>query len=472
MRLFPRSLTGRILLAIICGAFAIQIMVLFLFLQDRVEFKNYVLGEIAAKRLANVITVINSVGGKRRQDVAQALSILPHHFQIDGEWHEPMADVPADAAQFLARLRREGSATLDIQLTELHYVERPTLDERFRGFLIPLISNEQTRKELMNKRIHNPTLVLAVGGEVRLADGNVLHFTRSLPYRTSDLSHRLWYLTGVLSLVVTFLVAWAVRRIIQPLKQLSSAALGLASDLSQKPLDENGPTEVRQAAEAFNTMQRQLRSMIETRAQALSGISHDLRLPLTRMRLRLEQLEVSELRSKMEKDLIDMDAMVAGTLEFLRANTVNEDQVKTDLNALVEGIVDDMRELGTAIESCGRIDFPVIVYPQAIRRCLVNLVDNARRHAGTMIRVVIEAAPGKVSVHVEDEGPGIPLADRERVFEPYIRLDPSRSSNSGGSGLGLAIARTIARTHGGDIIIADRSTGGLRVTLELPDKIS
>jgi signal transduction histidine kinase len=470
MRLLPRSLSGRILLAITAGAVATQIIALSLFLEDRVEFKTYVMGNIAAQRLANVIRVIDSVEGERRKAVVQALSITPHQFQLEIPWRQPMTDLPADAQQFLEKLRRESGTVLNVQLTAVRYVEHPTLDARFRAFLLPPLADEQKRKEMVNRRIYSPAMVLAVEGEVRLTDGAVLYFVRSLPYRASDLSHRLWQLMALWSLAVTLLVAWAVHRIVQPLKHLSSAALGLASNLGQTALDESGPTEVRQAAEAFNTMQQQMRSLIETRAQALSGISHDLRLPLTRMRLRIEQLGDTELRSKMEKDLHDMDAMVAGTLEFLRAGTICEAPVKTDLNALIDGIADDMRELGALIDIHGRTQDPVEIYPQAIRRCLTNLVDNARRHAGEQISICIEQRLGKVKVHVDDDGPGIPTQERERVFEPYIRLDPSRSVQHGGSGLGLAIARAIARTHGGDISITDRGTCGLRVTLEFPVK--
>jgi signal transduction histidine kinase len=258
-----------------------------------------------------------------------------------------------------------------------------------------------------------------------------------------------------------------VRRLTRPLASLADAADGLARNLDQKPLEEKGPQEVRRAARSFNAMQRSLKSYLETRAQALAGVSHDLRLPLTRLRLRLEQLPEGEARSAMQRDIEEMDAMVGGTLDYLRAGSDTEQAVKLNLNALVEGLAEDAEAAGAKVSLRGTA-MPVTAKPQALRRCLANLIDNARRYGGGGIEVVLNDGAESVDIRVEDRGPGIPAGERERVFEPYVRLEASRARHTGGTGLGLAIARAVARAHGGDVRLEAREGGGMVAILALP----
>jgi signal transduction histidine kinase len=214
-------------------------------------------------------------------------------------------------------------------------------------------------------------------------------------------------------------------------------------------------------------MQRSLKSYLETRAQALAGVSHDLRLPLTRARLRLEHIADAELKSSLECDFDQMEHMIAGTLEFLRAGAGAEAPVRLNLNALIEGVTEDMEALGATVRIHGQAQAPLDAQPQSLRRCLANLLDNARRHGGGEIDLTVEDGPDNVRIRIEDRGPGIPLEARERVFEPYVRLETSRARHTGGTGLGLAIARAVARAHGGDIALSERAGGGLSVELTL-----
>jgi signal transduction histidine kinase len=215
-------------------------------------------------------------------------------------------------------------------------------------------------------------------------------------------------------------------------------------------------------------MQRDLRRYLETRAHALAGVSHDLRMPLTRLRLRLERLPEGELRSKIEEDLAEMDAMIRSTLEYLGAGSGAEKPVRLNLNALLEGVVEDVEALGARIKVHGEATAPLLAQPQAIRRCLVNLLENARRYGGGDIDVKVNDSSESVEIRVEDRGPGIPKDDIERVFEPYVRLEASRAKHTGGTGLGLAIARAIARSTGGDVVLEARMGGGLSAVLNLP----
>jgi signal transduction histidine kinase len=174
------------------------------------------------------------------------------------------------------------------------------------------------------------------------------------------------------------------------------------------------------------------------------------------------------LRSKIEEDIAEMDAMIGSTLEYLGAGSAAEKPVRLNLNALLEAIVEDMEPLGAKIAVRGEASMPILAQPQAIRRCLANLLENARRYGGADIDLQVKDAGDAVEIRVEDRGPGIPAADIERVFEPYVRLEASRARHTGGTGLGLAIARAIARANGGDIVLEARAGGGLAAVLHLP----
>jgi signal transduction histidine kinase len=264
------------------------------------------------------------------------------------------------------------------------------------------------------------------------------------------------------------LAGWGLKRLTRPLAALADAATSLAENLDQAPLTESGPREIARAAVAFNAMQRDLRTLLETRSQALAGVSHDLRLPITRIRLRLEKLNDSDLRTRIESDLAEMDGMIGNTLQFLRAGSNGEQAVRLNLDALLESMAEDFEALGTEVRLHGQIGAPVLARPEALRRCLNNLLVNARRYAGGPIDLSVEAGDPVLTLRVEDRGPGIAEADREKVFEPYFRLESSRAKETGGSGLGLAIARTIARAQGGDLKLTSRCGGGLSAILTWP----
>jgi signal transduction histidine kinase len=217
-----------------------------------------------------------------------------------------------------------------------------------------------------------------------------------------------------------------------------------------------------------------LRRLIETRSQALAAVSHDLRLPLTRVRLRLEQLGDAPLRTALENDIAEMDQMIGGTLEYLRGGRSSERCEPVDLGALLDSVAADMEALGVEV----RLHLPprvavapLAVRPQALARCLRNLVDNAGRYGGGRVDLRLDDDDQQVVIRVEDRGPGIPATERERLFEPFVRLESSRARHTGGTGLGLTIARAIARAHGGDVVIAERIGGGTCVIVSLPRRV-
>ena len=319
-----------------------------------------------------------------------------------------------------------------------------------------------------NRRFRLPHPLIFVTGQARLSDGTVINFRHALPDSGVDWPVRLLGLLAFLGVSVALLSAWAVRRLTRPLASLADAATGLAQKLERPPLPESGPREVIQAARAFNAMQCDLKRTLDTRAQALAAVSHDLRMPITRLRLRLERLEEGELRDKMDADLTEMDVMIGNTLEYLRAGSIVEKACKIDLEALIESVTEDMTALGATVRQQVHAGILVTARPLALRRCLTNLMDNARRYGGGNIDISAIKTGKQLLITVEDRGPGIPDSELERVFEPYVRIEVSRARHTGGTGLGLAIVRAIARSHGGEVTLEQRPEGGIRAMLSLP----
>jgi signal transduction histidine kinase len=225
--------------------------------------------------------------------------------------------------------------------------------------------------------------------------------------------------------------------------------------------------EVVETARAFNTMQRRISRFVEDRARILAAVSHDLKTPLTRIRLRADLLEDEVLGAKIRRDLDDMQRMVDATLDFMRGTESREETRPLDLMALLESLCDDAAEAGQQVVLRGRVVTPYHGRPLALKRCIGNLLDNALRYGGSAEVSVRDSDKG-VTLSVADQGPGIPEGAMGKVFEPFFRLEASRARRSGGTGLGLGIARNIARAHGGDLVLKHRPGGGLIAELRLP----
>jgi signal transduction histidine kinase len=480
--LLPRTLFGQIMLALCAGLIAAQAAGIWLTLYDRARFGEGMLGAFAAQRIAGVISILDTAERSERHRLVHALNVPPTHVNLDEPWQPLTEPVNDDAKSFIGHIEQELDHPTTIQVVSIKRGEwhrrsdastLPQGEKEMNGSAklpdprLPFFQEINTGKET-DRAPRQGHPILFVTGQARLKDGTVVTFRHGLPEPSLEWPLRLLGLLVILGVSVALLSAWAVRRLTQPLASLADAATGLAQNLERPPLPETGPLEVATAARAFNAMQRDLKRYLETRAQALAAVSHDLRMPITRLRLRFERIEEGSLRSKMESDLSEMDAMIGSTLEFLRAGTNAEKASKLDLNALVESVTEDMITLGAQITPHGNATQPILARPEALRRCLSNLLDNARRYGGGAIDISIAERADTVEINIDDRGPGIPQADLERVFEPYVRIEASRAKHTGGSGLGLAIARAIARSHGGDVNLSLRNGGGLTAIINLP----
>ncbi len=271
-----------------------------------------------------------------------------------------------------------------------------------------------------------------------------------------------------LGLIATVLVAWlATQQLAKPLQRFASAARRFGGDLRAPPIKVEGPDEIRQAIIAFNTMQAQIQHYISERTHMLASISHDLRAPLTRMRLRSEFMEDFDHQGKLIRDIEEMQSMINAALAFFREDTQPEQSTAFDLSELLQTIIDDYRDQNIAIDFHGPAHLVYEGRPLGIKRVIVNLLENAEKYA-QQPAITLSSDGYSVCIDVSDEGPGIPEASLQRVFDPFFRLETSRNRETGGVGLGLSAARAIVREQGGELTLSNRSSGGLQARVELP----
>ncbi|MDP3842825.1 MAG: ATP-binding protein [Oxalobacteraceae bacterium] len=306
---------------------------------------------------------------------------------------------------------------------------------------------------------------------ITLRDGTLLRMIVLPPRSGVPPLHRDFLLNLALFVCSIGVLAYLVARMtMRPLKQLAQAAFDLGNDLNHPPLALTGSSEIRQAGSAFNAMQKRIREHIQQRTQMLAAITHDLQTPLTRLRLRLEKVTDAELRDKLIGDLSATQHMVREGLELARSMASAEPMQRLDLDSLLDSVCSDAVDAGQQVSLSGHAGKPVLARPNTLRRCLVNLVDNAVKYGQSAdVGVALDSgAAGQIVIRIRDHGPGIAPDQLARVFEPFYRIETSRSRQSGGTGLGLTIARNIAEQHGGSLTLRNHPDGGLEALLTLP----
>lgn len=305
-----------------------------------------------------------------------------------------------------------------------------------------------------------------------LPDGHWLHVSAQPTHGRSD--HGWFFIISFLAMttVAGGVSLWTIRRLVAPVRALAAAAEALGRDVNAAPLPESGPTEVAKAAAAFNQMAARIRRFVADRTELLTAIGHDLRTPITRLKLRAEFMEDDEQRTKMLADLQELETMVSATLAFGRDARSTEPVVQLDLAELLRTVLDEAGD--TRPEVADRLGYegPQHLTLRAralnLKRALTNLVTNAVNYAGSAQIRLHEPVGGMVKIEVTDTGPGIPPGELDRVFEPFHRGDQSRNKETGGVGLGLPIARNILRAHGGDVVLSNQPGGGVKATVTLP----
>ena len=466
-RWLPRSLFGRLVLVLAGGLFVAQLLSAAINAAERERLVAGSFGMQPAQRIADVVKLLDALGDAERAQVVAVLRVPPLVLSlVDAPRVRTDAAAGWQAAMFATRLRAALGDEREVRVQPREgFAPMAGMPGMAGGGASP------------HERMHGggPGMMGAGAGagqavlrtEVQLRDGRWAAFDTALPAAPQALPWRLVLSLGVLLLSVLALSYVAVRWVVRPLQRLTQAAEGLGQDLDRPALPEDGPREVQQASRAFNGMQHRLATFIHERTRILAALSHDLKTPLTRMRLRAELLDDDDLRTRFEADLKDMESMVTQTLEFMRGLGGNEPRRPVDVTALLESLQSDQEAMGRVLHIEGHPVAPFVGVSSLLKRGLANLIDNAVLYGGRAT-VRIEDSSAQLVLHVMDEGPGVPETELERVFEPFYRLETSRSRATGGTGLGLGIARNIARTHGGDVVLRNRAEGGLDAVLSLP----
>lgn len=465
MRWLPQSLFGRLALILFGGLLIAQLLSAVINFAERDRLMLRAGGMQSAQRIADTVKLFDSLSPVERQRIAGILSVPPLVVSLMpklapddlGEG----SSKGAPALLFSTVLRAALGAEREIRIThnEADAAWRPG---HFR----------ERRAEIAAGRIPPPGQRLPPGGlhfqtQVRLLDGSWVQFNARVPQEAANLPWRLLLTLLVILVAVSLLSLVAVRWVTRPLHVLAAAADELGRDINRPPLPELGPLEVRRAARAFNTMQTRLVRYIEDRTRILAAMSHDLKTPITRLRLRAELLEDEELRQRFEKDLLEMETMVSQTLDFMRGLDRREPMQPIDIMALIESLQADNAEMGRSVSIEGSTATPFSGAPQLLKRCITNLLDNALTY-GQRASISIEDSSAELLIRIRDAGPGLPESELEKVFEPFYRLETSRNRSTGGTGLGLSIARNIAQALGGEVHLRNVPEGGLEALLSLP----
>jgi len=443
LRFWPRSLAARTAFVVLVGLVLVQVAGLTIHTLDRIDIQRLAQARNLGFRVVPIYRMIASVEPSRRAAVLGELHI-PSAFAVH------LGDGPPDT--FLPELPRGEQGVLRIGVN-------------FGGLGDPGLRWSELR---------------LYGG---FRDGHILYAFHMpdggwVDIGTDPEPIRPWHSPNFLAsfllmtLTAAGLTLWAVRRLTAPVRVLAEAAEALGRDVNAAPLPENGPTETAVAAVAFNTMAARIRRFVSDRTEMLTAVGHDLRTPITRLKLRAEFIDDDELRTKILGDLDELETMVSATLAFGRDSRVNEPVSSVDLVELLRTILDETSDAHP--DSADRLTYQgplhqtVRVRPVALKRALGNLVSNAETYGGSARVTMAPPADGTVSVVIADDGPGIPPHEMDRVFEPFRRLEQSRNRETGGVGLGLPIARNMLRAHGGDVVLKNRPEGGLMAIVTWP----
>lgn len=456
-RILPRSVGGQLLALLLLAITLTQGLSLIVLSDERNRAVRAAIGLEAAGRAANVALLLEDAPADLQPSILRSADSPLVRFQI-GQTPETVHD-SVDSGPFLDQLRQIlGDGGRDIR-ADIHVrgLDPVVLPDAMPDAMRPM------HQAMMLARTEKVEMTLSI----RLANGDWLNvrsmFQRPGPQLTPEA-----LLPLLLMAIAVALVAWITgRRIVGPMRVLATGADRLGRGLDAGPLPLTGPAEVRETTQAFNRMQERLTRFVADRTRMLAALSHDLRSPLTAMRLRIEMLDEDDDSTRLRALVAEMQAMVEATLDFARGAATQEAAVPVDLAVLLADLVGD----AAAGEARASLTAPqpvlATVRPTPLKRALRNLIDNAIRY-GDRARVMLTQQPGLAIITITDDGPGLPEDQLDAVFEPFRRLETSRSRDTGGVGLGLAIARTIVQAHGGDVTLANRPEGGLQATVRLP----
>jgi signal transduction histidine kinase len=453
--LWPQSLFGRLIAASIVALLLAQVVSLVLVARERERF--ILQGSVRewSRRIAEVTTILQGLDDTERATTVAKLSERP--------WRELHGRDAKFASQGVVPFTQAGdfAGTFEAQLRatlgpgyEVSVVPTPDLSKRAITISGPSFSESRDG----GTEFYDAT--------VKFPEGYTTLFRVTRLARGAPLPRGLFMNLALLVIVMSIALFVTARSITRPLSELASAADSVGRNLRQPKIAERGAREIRNAARAFNTMQDRLQRYLDSRSRVLAAMSHDLKTPLTRLRLQVEMLDDAAAQGRLAKQLDEMESMVHGALASFKGLDDNEAFTPIDIDAMLATLRSEFAEMNAEVSIEGHATRSILGKPQALRRCLTNLIANAVKF-GSQARV--EVADGAaLAIRVCDDGPGIPEDELERVFEPFYRLESSRNRDTGGSGLGLSIARDVIQAHGGSLVLRNLPVRGLEAIVTLP----
>lgn len=461
-RLFPRSIAGQIIFVLLVGLTVSHMISMVLYSANRAEILTMAGGHQISHRIAGITRLIEETPVSWRARILQATNSETLSVTI-----APVSQLPDDGADGLVNSLLQKYLSQLIGTDDLSRVVVRVINIQDGLEKNDPNSKQQSDHAMLVQFLHGSSGGQFIRASVKLRDGRWLNFATTVADEEPFWSIKMALSMLLMAVAVVFISIWVIRRITLPLEIFTAASERFGKDVSAPPLDVKGPQELQRATIAFNKMQERLRNMIENRTQMLAAISHDLRTPITLLRLRTEAVEDKDERIKMQATLGEMEAIISSTLSFAREDAESEQFEQVNLTALLISICDDFSDTGYSVSFSGG---PSLIYkcrPNAFRRAFSNLVQNAVKY-GSDASVSLQQAPNAVEVRIEDNGPGIPNDQLSKVFRPFYRVDASRGSEIGGIGLGLSVAQSVFDKVGGVIKLSNLEGGGLQVNVILP----
>lgn len=443
MRILPRSLAGQLISLILCGLLTANLALQIVSGKGAGSMHQLSRDQILQRYTMAYRVLAACQAGCQQEALLQVLAAPDVRFSVrqDADVAGPMDE---EEARLAARLE-QGSGAPQAVRVHVRAEEAPVLEA----------SPEEGA----------PAKRLSLNVSARLPDGRWLD-GQLWPVVRSAWWRPIGYAMLASGLPVLIVITLFLGAVLKPLRTLARAAERISRGERTAALPESGPQELRELAAAFNIMQERLGRFVADRTRMIAAISHDFRTPITSLRLRAELVDDPELRSAMKRTLDEMRQMVEETLHFAHADSLQEATRVVDLQQLLQRLEQEQQLLGHDVRCREGAPFDYRCRPLALGRALTNLVDNAVRYGGSA-RLALETGDA-VHILIDDDGPGISPDWLEKVFEPFARPDKGRARSAGGVGLGLAIARSCVEAHGGQIQLANRSEGGLRVRISLP----
>jgi signal transduction histidine kinase len=464
-RFLPQSLPSWILLILIAGLLTTQVATLSIVSRDRAENSNVLELFRLSEHAHTLVKVLYAAPAPERKQLAAALSNAANPLSMSDQPAVTSAIAADDSLAELedvlvARLQEFGVTDARIRRVSArapNNTPNPDAPDPDAGLI------ERQLSDLAEDFSQSDGLAASI----RFKDGQWLNFVTPIaPVNPIFTAQTLPLFVSVAAIVIAMSI-WAMRRLTAPYTALERAVKRIGEDVKSPPLPEFGSSEYKSAARAVNAMQAQLREYVADREQLAAALAHDLRTPLTRIRLRLELLRKSQLRQSLTHDLNDIEAISRSVIDFATYEIIDEEQEKIDFWSLVDSVADNYPQVSFDKPVRSSRGLICIGRPIALRRCITNLVDNAVTYGGKA-HISLAQSGSDILLTIHDEGPGIPQAKLAEVFQPFRRVESSRNRQTGGFGLGLTIARNIARRCGGDIKLENDVKGGLRAELRIP----